>query len=128
MEVISEELQAEDLKSLQFKKENQIIDIEANASAFMSRETEIDRRIIEVEIQLELARFVDDYLNEYPSGDNVLIPGNLVFQDQSIALMIYNYINLVMEHSLILAISIINNIIIMKLIEINYIMTKIHYK
>src|SRR5690625_7519600 len=65
----------------------------------MSRETEIDRRIIEVEIQLELARVVDDYLNEYPTGDNVLIPGNLGFQDQSIARMIDNYNNLVMEHA-----------------------------
>src|SRR5690625_6872052 len=103
MEVISEELQGEDLKNLQFKKEKQIIDNEANASAFMSRETENDRRIIEVEIQLELARFVDDYLNEYPSGDNVLIPGNLGFQDQSIARMIDNYNNLVIEHSRMLA-------------------------
>lgn len=117
MEVISEELQAEDLKSLRFKKENQIVDIEANASAFMTRETEIDKRIIEVEIQLELARFVDDYLDQYPGGDNVLIPGNLGFQDQTIARMIDSYNGLVLEHAKLVANSTEKNPVVIQLAE-----------
>lgn len=67
----------------QYKKDNKFTEINAEATAYMSKSTELDRRRIENETQLRLVRFVEDFINS-PKNENSPIP-NLGLTDQGLS-------------------------------------------
>jgi len=111
---ISRELSQVDSASLQFKTDNKLIDVATNSQLLLKKETEIEKEIIETNIQLELVRFMDEMINQNEGVDK-LLPSNLGFEDQSIATMIVSYNTMVLERNRLLLGSSVQNPSVLKL-------------
>jgi capsular exopolysaccharide synthesis family protein len=93
--VISKELSDVDIEDLNFKKQNNIIDVQTNATSSLTKESDIENRLIQVNIQHELASYVNDYLQQHKNPYDVL-PSNLGFEDNSVSGLIATYNELVL--------------------------------
>lgn len=106
--VISTELTNVDIRNLNFKEKNNLIDIEADAKASMDKEAQIEQKIIEAGIQVELAKFVNDYLDRN-KADYEVLPSNLGFTDPSIAQLTDKYNELVLKREVMIVNSSVKN-------------------
>jgi len=95
---ISRELSEVDSASANFKTENNLIDVGLNAKLLLEKESELEKSIIETNIQLELVRFMNELIDGDSGIDN-LLPSNLGFEDRSVAAMILNYNTMVLERN-----------------------------
>jgi len=96
MKIITGELSDVDFKNMRFKKENNLFNVETNALTSLNKESSIEQEIIKSGIQLDLAKFVNDYVKE--QEDNLeILPSNLGFSDPSISGLIDTYNELVLN-------------------------------
>lgn len=95
---ISRELSEVDSASLQFKTENEIIDVVTNSQLLLEKDGELEKAIVDMKIQLELVRFMKVEI-EKNNGVVELLPSNLGFDDQSVGTMIDNYNTMVLERN-----------------------------
>jgi len=95
---ISRELSEVDSASANFKIKNNLVDVNVNAQFLLGKESELEKTIIETNIQLELVRFMNELIDNNKGIDN-LLPSNLGFEDQSVAVMILNYNTMVLERN-----------------------------
>jgi capsular exopolysaccharide synthesis family protein len=92
--LIESELSGVELDVEKYKKEHQLTDISADAEVFLQQNTQYERQRVEVETQLSLIRFVEDFINQ-KSNQNALIP-NLGLKDVGLVTVINTYNELVM--------------------------------
>src|SRR5690554_7940370 len=86
MKVIEDELSEVEGINEKFKTDNRLVDVEKNAEIYLEQEGSIEKIIVETNIQLSLAKYMVEYLEEYKDY-NTLLPSNLGFTDQSINAM-----------------------------------------
>lgn len=99
--IISKELSDVEGNVQQFKTSQNIVDVSSEAGLFMETQQEIEKDVVENQIQLKLAEYVNDYLKETKSA-NELLPSNLGLNEMSIVSSIETYNNLVLERNRIL--------------------------
>jgi len=80
-----------------YKKNNNLTDISSEAKLFLNSANEYDKKISDIETQLNLVTYIEDFIKE-PKNKQNLIPNNLGLQDASINGLIESYNNLLLEH------------------------------
>ena len=99
LEVISEELTIVDKGVEQFKSKNKLTDLVSEAGLIVGTNADIEGRIIELNTQLKLADFVNEYIT---SNSKELIPANLGLADASANENSLKYNELLLERNRIL--------------------------
>ena len=74
---ISKELSGLDNASLRFKTEHNLIDVGINTQLLLEKDSDIEKAIVETNIQLELVRFMNEIMSTDVGVDN-LLPSNRV--------------------------------------------------
>src|SRR5690554_2568058 len=98
MKVIEDELSEVEGINEKFKTDTRLVDVEKNAEIYLEQEGSIEKIIVETNIQLSLAKYMVEYLEEYKDY-NTLLPSNLGFTDHSINAMTQEYNTLVLERN-----------------------------
>tara|TARA_B110000285_G_C15127947_1_gene621538 strand:+ start:918 stop:3293 length:2376 start_codon:yes stop_codon:yes gene_type:complete len=98
MEFISKELTDVDNANLRFKKDNGLINVSTDAQILLAKSNEIEKKLIETNIQLNLVNYMSDFIQKQ-TGFETLLPSNLGIEDRSVAEMISNYNKLVLERN-----------------------------
>lgn len=111
--IITRELDSVETGKVDFKQENRLTDIAAEAELFLSSASEFNKRQVDVEIQLELVNTMTEYLTQGRSTD--LLPTNLGIEMEGVANAVANYNQLVLERNRILATSTAKNPVVVNL-------------
>ncbi len=98
MVLIERELAVVEDSSEAFKFKNRLIDVESDAAMFLTKESELEKSITEVNIQLSLAEFMNEFIQK-AKGYDELFPANLGFEDQSISELTAEHNKLVLERN-----------------------------
>jgi tyrosine-protein kinase Etk/Wzc len=98
MLLIERELETVEDSSQAFKSKNRLIDVESDAAMFLTKESAIEKQITDATIQLSIAGFMNDFLQQ-TKGVDELLPSNLGIDDQSIARLIEEHNKLVLERN-----------------------------
>ena len=93
---ITEELSDVEVKVKDFKTEQGLTDIPFETGLQLQSESEIEKLIVEANVQLSLAKFVNEYLSGIKSSEEFL-PVNLGLEDNFINNVIENYNNLIAQ-------------------------------
>src|SRR5690606_10842789 len=112
LQIITRELDSVETGKEQFKKENQLTNIEEESKVFIENANDFRNRQLEVETQLELSRTMIEYLK---SDQESLLPSNLGFKEEGVGNIIQSYNQLVLERDRILAGSTARNPVIVNL-------------
>jgi capsular exopolysaccharide synthesis family protein len=98
MLLIEKELAIVEDSSEAFKFKNRLIDVQSDAAMFLTKESELEKSITEVNIQLSLAEFMNEFIQK-AKGYDELFPANLGFEDQSISELTAEHNKLVLERN-----------------------------
>lgn len=99
--IISKELADVEGDAQAFKTAEKIVDVGSEATIFMETQQEIEKEIVENQIQVKLAEYVNEYISDNQDPTE-LLPTNLGLSDLSIINGIETYNNLVLERNRIL--------------------------
>ncbi|MEN9907187.1 MAG: hypothetical protein RLZZ540_328 [Bacteroidota bacterium] len=111
LEIITKELGGVEKDVEDFKKTNQLIDIETQSSAYIDGSTDYNKKIIEIEAQQNLVSSVIDFMKK--SDNSSLLPANLIEGDASDLISSYN--SLVLDRNRILKTATITNPVVVKM-------------
>lgn len=94
--LIENELQSVEQNVENYKKDNQLTNISSEASLFLQSSSEYNKKLAEVETQLNLVSYIESHVKD---SKNIysLIPANLGIQDNSLLNLISNYNNVLLE-------------------------------
>jgi tyrosine-protein kinase Etk/Wzc len=95
---ITNELALVEGSAQQYKTSNTLVDIPSEAEIFLSTGSENEKELIQANIQVQLSRYVFNYLNEVKNIFD-LIPANLGLTDVSIMNMIDQHNKLVLDRN-----------------------------
>jgi tyrosine-protein kinase Etk/Wzc len=98
MKFIASELSTVEDEGQDYKTRYKLVDVASDAAIYLNKESETDKAITETSIQMSLADFMNDYIQKHQGYTN-LLPANLGFKDQSVALMTAQYNELVLERN-----------------------------
>ena len=96
MQLIARELENAEADVEQYKKDNNLTDVQANVTIYLQESTEYRHRIEALETQLKLVDYVENFVRD-EKNDGKLIPANLGITDESLAQLIQQYDNLVLR-------------------------------
>jgi len=88
LELITEELGGVEKEVEEFKRSNQLIDVESQASNYISGVADYNKKIVEIEAQQELLISVIDFIKK--SDNSSLLPSNLTVGEASDLIGSYN--------------------------------------
>jgi capsular exopolysaccharide synthesis family protein len=108
MKVIESELSDVEEESETFKTKNELVDVTSDAMMYMSKESEIEKALLETSIQIKLADFMLNYMQEINDYDQ-LLPANLGIDNEGLTEMLQAYNELVLEHNKLLQSSSVKN-------------------
>src|SRR5690606_22647969 len=94
LELISKDLESADSKVADFKDDNNMVDMTAEAQLYMQNATANEQKLVEYQTQLRLA---DMMRSAATSSQNSLLPSNIGLNDPSIQTNIKSYNDLVLE-------------------------------
>ncbi|MDV7187780.1 polysaccharide biosynthesis tyrosine autokinase [Lutibacter sp. TH_r2] len=97
--IITKDLETVESDVEEFKTTNNITNINSEASLVLDANAEIEKRIVDLNTQLKLANYVDDYLK---GNEGDLIPANLGLSNESISSNTQKYNELLLERDRIL--------------------------
>ncbi|WP_240673126.1 GumC family protein [Aequorivita ciconiae] len=101
LEIITKELDSVETGKVDFKQENRLTDIAVEGEMFLNNASEYYKRLVDVEMQLELVRTMTDYVRKGTESD--LLPTNLGVEAEGVASAIASYNQLVLQRNRILA-------------------------
>jgi capsular exopolysaccharide synthesis family protein len=87
---VSREVDSVTASLLRYKKENNIIDVESQSSAYFNRIEKYDESINEQRVQINIAQIINDYLRNRDNDYN-LVPSSLGLTDGTLSTMIAAY-------------------------------------
>lgn len=96
LKLLSEELSTVEREVENYKQANELTDIDEDAKMYLAKTSVFDQRQIDVEMQQNLVKFVDDFIKN-PSNKSEAIP-NLGLSDAGLVGMIQRYNELVMTY------------------------------
>jgi len=84
-----------------YKKNNQLIEVKANAAVALENQDEYAKKLAEAKMQIELLKSIEDYMNE-PANKYQTLPSNVGLTDEAASSLIstYNEIALKRNHLL----------------------------
>lgn len=94
--MIKQELSAAELEVEKYKSENSIVSFKDEAELLVKESLEYSKRIAEIETQLNLVQFVDDFISN-DSNEGGLIPSNIGIVDESLVELITQYNELLLQ-------------------------------
>lgn len=100
LELITTELDSVEGGIANFKKDNSFMDVSSGAEKFISKSTEAEQEIYELETQKMVIKAVQDLINK-DSGYN-LLPDNLQISEGGISGVISSYNTLILERNVLL--------------------------
>jgi tyrosine-protein kinase Etk/Wzc len=98
MKFIASELSEVEGEGQDYKTKYKLVDVASDAALYLEQGKETEKAIMESSIQLSLAEFMNEYIQKH-QGYSDLLPANLGFKDNSIALMTTQYNELVLERN-----------------------------
>ena len=98
LEIIQEELDSVETNKKGFQTENKLTDIPSEAQLYVEDIREIQKSRVEVETQLELIKYIKDYLTDTNRSSD-LLPANLGVTDSGIESSISEYNQLVIQRN-----------------------------
>jgi len=96
--LISEELGSTEQEIESYKKREGLTEIKANSELFLRESTEYERKRVENETQLNLIRFLKEYINN-PENNETVIPSNIGVTDAGLLSQINKYNELLLERN-----------------------------
>jgi len=96
LKLISTELLDVELNVESYKKENQLTDITSEADMFLKSSSEYDKKLAEIETQLNLVGYIETYVKDNRNQYN-LVPANLGLEDQSLLDLMQEYNQALLE-------------------------------
>ena len=101
LSIIKNELEIVDKDAENYKKTNDLTNLEEESKEFFKTVSESDKSLFEAETQLKLVEYMIQEIKSQ-KGNFELIPGNLGFQDISIAALTQNYNEVLLDRNKIL--------------------------
>lgn len=98
MKFIAAELTDVEKQGESFKSEHHLVDVTSDAAAYLGKEGELEKKVVETSIEMNLADFMNKVIDEQ-TGYDQLLPANLGFKDQSVTQMTTQYNALVLERN-----------------------------
>lgn len=108
IKIISKELGSSEREIENYKKREGLTDISSNASLFMKEGTEYEKRQVQNETQLNLIRFLREYMKE----ENKVLPTNIGISDAALLSQINKYNELLLDRNRLLRTTSDNNPIV----------------
>lgn len=96
LKLLKQELVVAESEIARFQEEQNIIDFGAEAELFIEESAEYRKRLAEIETQLHLVQFVEDFLAD-TSKTSSIIPANLGLYDEALITSIEQYNGLIMR-------------------------------
>ena len=94
--LIEEELSVAEAEVEQYKENYGIVDLTSEAGLYLRESAEYKKRVAEIETQLNLVKYVADYVSDDSKAEN-LIPANLGIADGSLISLIAEYNRMVLN-------------------------------
>ena len=101
LSIISAELNEAENAVSDYKQQNNIADLKTQAELFLTASSEEQRTMAEVETQLSLIDYIDEFLKDDTKRNN-LIPANIGITDEALTLNISEYNTIVLQRMRIL--------------------------
>lgn len=98
MKFIAAELTDVEKQGESYKSEHHLVDVTSDAAAYLGKEGEIEKKVVETSIEMNLAEFMNKVISEQ-NGYEQLLPANLGFKDPSVTQMTTQYNTLVLERN-----------------------------
>lgn len=98
MKFIAAELTDVEKEGESYKSQHHLIDVTTDAAAYLGKEGDIERKVVETSIEMNLAEFMNEVISQQ-NGYEQLLPANLGFKDPSIGQMTTQYNALVLERN-----------------------------
>jgi len=95
LKLLAEELGDVEQDVEAYKRQNQLTDVNAQASMFLNTNSEIERRRMDVETQMNIIQSVENFLNQNPNY--TLVPNNVGVNDATLTAITSRYNDLVLE-------------------------------
>ncbi|MBC7557561.1 MAG: polysaccharide biosynthesis tyrosine autokinase [Chryseobacterium sp.] len=114
LELIKNELSNVDQGVENFKKNNQLTDIDSGSSLILQNNAELEKKIVDLNTQVRVAEYVTDYVNK---NTEQIIPSNLGLSDDAVSTNSARYNELLIERNRILKSSSKKNPVIINLDE-----------
>ncbi len=111
IKIIGKELGTSEREIESYKKREGLTDISSNATLFMKEGSEYERKRVENETQLNLIRFLKEYIYKAPNKEKVL-PANIGLSDAGLLSQINKYNELLLDRNRLLRTTSDNNPII----------------
>ena len=96
LKLISSELLEVELDVEQYKKQNKLTDISSEAEIFLKSSSEYDKKLAEIETQLNLVGFIENSVKDNKNQYN-LVPANLGIKDESLLALMQEYNKALLE-------------------------------
>lgn len=90
LQIVEAELGEVEIAVESYMKENGSADMSQELHIALSNQTSYQRELVEIETQVNLLNFLDEYLRE-PTNDQSLIPSNVGVKDAALQQLINNY-------------------------------------
>lgn len=114
LDLIKNELSNVDQGVENFKKNNQLTDIDSESSLILQNNAELEKKIVDLNTQVRVAEYVTDYVNK---NTEQIIPSNLGLSDDAVSTNSARYNELLIERNRILKSSSKKNPVIINLDE-----------
>ncbi len=98
MKFIAAELTDVEKKGEDYKSEHHLVDVTTDAATYLTKESEIEKKVVEASIEMSLADFMNEVISRQ-NGYEQLLPANLGFKDPAIVEMTNQYNTLVLERN-----------------------------
>lgn len=98
MKFIAAELTDVEKQGEDYKSEHHLVDVTTDAVSYLEKESDIEKKVVEASIEMNLADFMNEVISEQ-NGYDQLLPANLGFKDPSIGEMTTQYNTLVLERN-----------------------------
>jgi capsular exopolysaccharide synthesis family protein len=97
LELITSELDSVEGGMADFKRENQFMDVASGAQEIISKSTQTEQQVFEIETQLMIIKSIEDLISK--REEYQLLPASLGIQDGGISGLISTYNSLVLERN-----------------------------
>lgn len=97
LEIITRELDSVEKGKEEFKSENRLTSIEAEAQLILNNASDFNKRQLDIATQLELANTMIDYMET--SSNNDLLPANIGLNAEGVNQSVSNYNQLILERN-----------------------------
>ena len=96
LQIVERELGEVETAVESYMKENGLTDISRELGLVLSNQTTYQKELMEVETQINLLKFLEDYLRQ-PNNEQALIPSNLGVKDASLQKLMNDYNTLLLQ-------------------------------